>query len=1222
MSEINLELIGGEPRVFLDIAEAREWVQVRELEHLKEINIPFQGRDQELQHYREFLEQDYQKICIIYGAGGIGKTRFLLEGAEKIALPNGRQVLWANVATLETTSSSFDGLVIKRPTLFLIDEPEDPKKLKALVEQLASGRTKNWQVAIAVRSFNDPVLRYFQSPRIQQIVKKLELAPLQQNPATAFCEKLLELGSLREKTPDWRTAAAKKIAQWYGGYPIWMAIAINVLEKNGNLEAIPQETQELASEYLEEIITKQQTIPQEKVLNLLQWVALLHTVNREETAVIKFIQTKVGCNPAELERYFRSLSDRKIIFARGARDRLLEIKPDILADYILRDWLIESDNQGASKLIASHYANEIIQEVSTILDASENLELPKFLLRGIARFELIQQSLKQPINILQILLEDWYDRVPSMKARQKLTYLNLLDEISFGHVSEVLDLLRAILNSTSETETISTIFGEITTTHDHVILALPSIVYNTARYAQNNLEQNKALLLLCDLVIKENSIRPQGLPNDGKRADTILSRIITGSREFLSNFSKSAFAKAIELLENIRSEQKISDEQKLRINALIKPLLSLEQENTSFDGRTITVQRWFITPDESNESRWGIRNSLCKTIQEILSERKLPPPEATILWDLLNYAYGEINQILLELSRDTSDKPPEYQEFHIALSHDLQWIANLLNSHTLDIQEITAARRVWDWHYKFKKFAELAEIAEKCENLFKQNQLFPQYAPLITEDYALSWQKHGENLESWATETSQKLINENVSQSIHEFVQNGIKFLGNPDQVSRLFVVAYRLGVQAQDSPVICSFVEESLKLDVKDSEFQFATRVAHSWIRSTRQNNPAHTTKLLELLLQWVKADEQVVQLIQAIYESAWLIDIPEQEVEIVLQQGEHFLRANSAVSFIGLLGSIFPFSSSEKIQNTIEITLGKLEKLDRQQLSMGLGAFLQSLNYAMRNYIKRHNDQKIKPQIPNSLRTWVLNQVLHLPDIDNLSSINVQYLQELLQILGKPNLTWLVHAIEKRVQLISESNSHHIQILPGQKRLSQWITPISVEQNDDTTRSLMRKLLSYADSNPILGYRLPQYLVDTDPKGIITPDLVLEKLTDPNVREDPNKIWQWAKFAGYYPDNSIAWYKIAHEVCSLAVRFGDRYKYSIFHALTNPEPKMSVSLIGEISPTLENAVEVAKDRLESEKDPDLLPFWQWMLKVAQEDLSREVERVTQENDEWQQIS
>ena len=756
MSEINWELISGEPRVFLDIAEAREWVQVRELEHLKEINIPFQGREQELQHYREFLEQDYQKICIIYGAGGIGKTRFLLEGAEKIALPKGRQVLWANVATLETTSSSFDGLVIKRPTLFLIDEPEDPKKLKALVEQLASGRTKNWQVAIAVRSSNDPVLRYFQSPRIQQIVKKLELAPLQQNPATAFCEKLLELGSLREKTPDWRTAAAKKIAQWYGGYPIWMAIAINVLEKNGNLEAIPQETQELASEYLEEIITKQQTIPQEKVLNLLQWVALLHTVNREETAVIKFIQTKVGCNPAELERYFRSLSDRKIIFARGTRDRLLEIKPDILADYILRNWLIESDNQGASKLRASHYANEIIQEVSTILDASENLELPKFLLRGIARFELIQQSLKQPINLLQILLEDWYDRVPTMKARQKLTYLNLLDEISFAHVSEVLDLLRAILNSTSETETISTIFGERTTTHDNVILGLPWIVYNTSHYAQNNQEQSKALSLLCDLVIKENSIRPQGLPNDGKRAGTILSIIITGSREFLSNFSKSAFAKAIELLGNIRSEQKISDEQKLRINALIKPLLSLEQENTSFDGRTITVQRWFITPDESDESRWGIRNSLCKTIQEILSERKLPPAEATILWDLLHYAYGEINQVLLELSRDLSVIPPEYQEFHIALSHGLQWIADLLNSHTLDIQEITAARQVWDWHCKFKKFPELAEIAEKCENLFKQNQLFPQYAPLISRDYALP--KHNENLKEWVTKTSQNLI--------------------------------------------------------------------------------------------------------------------------------------------------------------------------------------------------------------------------------------------------------------------------------------------------------------------------------------------------------------------------------------------------------------------------------------------------------------------------------
>ena len=167
-----------------------------------------------------------------------------------------------------------------------------------------------------------------------------------------------------------------------------------------------------------------------------------------------------------------------------------------------------------------------------------------------------------------------------------------------------------------------------------------------------------------------------------------------------------------------------------------------------------------------------------------------------------------------------------------------------------------------------------------------------------------------------------------------------------------------------------------------------------------------------------------------------------------------------------------------------------------------------------------------------------------------------------------------------------------------------------------------MIQQLLSYIDANPILGYRLPRYLVDVDPQGIITPDLVLEKLRDPTIREDPRKIWQWAKFAGYYPDDSSAWYKIAREACSLAVRFGDRHKYSIFHALTNPEPKMWMSLVGEVAPTFENAVEVAKDRLESEKDWTLLPFWQWMLKVAEENLSREVERVTQENDEWQQIS
>ena len=230
--------------------------------------------------------------------------------------------------------------------------------------------------------------------------------------------------------------------------------------------------------------------------------------------------------------------------------------------------------------------------------------------------------------------------------------------------------------------------------------------------------------------------------------------------------------------------------------------------------------------------------------------------------------------------------------------------------------------------------------------------------------------------------------------------------------------MAYRLGVQAQDSPAIRSFVEEALKLDVKDSEFQFATRVAQSWINHIRllENNPSAIPDLLEEIIQWVTTSNQIVELIKTIYHNTWSINnIQEGEVAIVLRQKERFWQVNSSVDFIGLLGNIF-FSSPEQIKSTVEETL---ETLDSKRLSGGLGAFLEPLTYAIRS-----PNRNVKQIVSPSLRDWILNQVLCLPDIDNLSSTDIEYLHDVLKILGKPNLQWLVSAVEKRIQQIS--NSH----------------------------------------------------------------------------------------------------------------------------------------------------------------------------------------------------
>lgn len=1213
---------GGETRVFLGIAEAYEQIQkLQGFHHPHALNAHYQGRESELERYKNFIKNTTKKILVIHGPGGIGKTRFLLEGAKTQALTQGWDILWANVATMTTTSSWFMGIIPERPTLLLIDEPDDAKFLRTLVEQIFSGRASAWKVAIAVRSPNDMILNSLQETKMRHFVEELPLIPLEESAAFAFCKELLELGSLQVETSDWKEQAATWIANHYD-YPIWMAIAIKLLENKGNFDTMPQEVEGLAFEYLEEIIKQQQLFHSDKILNLLRWIALFETVNREDAEVIEWIRAKVAFkNTTELQRYFDSLISRNVIFERGARNRLLKIKPDVLADYILQNWLIYKTRYGDNE--PSSEALEIVTEVSEILkNSAEVSNIQKLLLRSLARFELNQQLYTNPVNILGILLVNWCEQVSAMNAREKLGYLNLLNEISFAHVSDVLTLLRQILASNSESEIVSTIFGQRIITHDDLILALPRIIYDTAPYAQTSSEQMTILSLLCDLVIKERDIanrRPQGLPNDGNRAEIILPRLIKGQLEFRGGFETSALDKANDLLQNIYLQGNITQDQELLLNTLVKPLLSIEQESTSFDGRRIKIQRWTITV---GQSEWQIKDSLRTKIKEILLEKKLQSTQATLLWNLLAYAHREINRaisysedhttitedLLLEAefsnshSSDIQKSTVSYynaqsEEFRTVLIQDLQWVANLLESQNVDIQELAAAREIWDWHHKFDKDPEVKKLAIQCKSLFKDSELFPQYAPLI------SWENH-EDLVQWASKLSKKIVTSNNSQNIHDFVQNGVKFLGNPDQVSRLFIVASHLGTKAHQSQSVHKFVEEALQLAIETPEFQFTTRLCQSWIWTTRQNNPPAIITVLKQLLEWVNTSEKIVQLIQVIYEGTGLI-ITELEVAIVLEQQEHFLQTNSAVRFLGLLGGIF-FSSLEQIKNTVETTLNEL---DRKQLSTALSAFLQSLDYAMRSLTKN-----LEQAVNHSLKNWILNLVLRLPDIDDLGSTSVHHVQDFLKMLGKPDLEWLVNTVEKRIQMVSEADGSNIRVLPSRERLSQWIAPISSEQAGDITiRNFIAKLLSYTDYSPML-YGFPRYLVDIDPTGIITADLVVEKLTDPKIRENPRKIYQWSKFAGYYPDDSPAWRKIAHEACSLAVRFDDRHKYSIFHALTNPDPKMSISTIGEVPANFQMVVETAQQRLKAETDSILIPFREWMLQLAQAELTSEIERVKEE--------
>ena len=205
--EIDRPFFQNETRVFLTLPEAREQVASQEPFLKRSSPMPLVGRRDELHQVDRFMLSD-SKFLVIHGAGGVGKTRLLIEAGEQVASTGRWHVLWANAATMLSSGTWFSGIVPERPTLLLVDEPDDEQLMKILDEQQSS-RAANWKVAIAVRSPKDPVMRWLGGSRTRKRVHKISLDVLRPNEAEQMCKDLLSSGPLGARGDEWCREVAR-----------------------------------------------------------------------------------------------------------------------------------------------------------------------------------------------------------------------------------------------------------------------------------------------------------------------------------------------------------------------------------------------------------------------------------------------------------------------------------------------------------------------------------------------------------------------------------------------------------------------------------------------------------------------------------------------------------------------------------------------------------------------------------------------------------------------------------------------------------------------------------------------------------------------------------------------------------------------------------------------------------------------------------------------------
>ncbi|MCU0691190.1 MAG: ATP-binding protein, partial [Polyangiaceae bacterium] len=427
--EIHRSFFENETRVFLSIPEVRERLPGQEPFLRRGELGPFCGRTAEKTAIREFLLSN-KLFLVVHGAGGTGKTRLLVDAGGEIAGDGEWQVLWANVESLAATGSWFEAVVPERATLLLVDEPSDEALLQQLAEQLGGrfGRAANWKVVIAVRSPKDPVLRFLRGARMKQRVEELPLSPLPSADAEELCFQLLRTGKRAELPDEAKRDAARQLSRRFARHPVWLTLAVQHLEDRGDLNQVPNDAETLADEYLTEIERSQTDAAPESVRTMLRWVALFGAVNREDDTAVRLIGEPCGITSlVDVRERLAALVRRRALTERGARNRFVEIKPDVLRDHVLLRWLAR--DVGAGHLEVSDNGKQLL---ATVLDATLKgglSALGRAILQSLARTEFILRLGGHEVGLLSTFFGSLEMSIPTMATSQRLTLPDVVKAI-------------------------------------------------------------------------------------------------------------------------------------------------------------------------------------------------------------------------------------------------------------------------------------------------------------------------------------------------------------------------------------------------------------------------------------------------------------------------------------------------------------------------------------------------------------------------------------------------------------------------------------------------------------------------------------------------------------------------------------------------------------------------------------------------------------------------
>jgi hypothetical protein len=1178
---------GGRTRAFISLSEHLDSLRSREVLP-RAYDVPVHGRYDELDRIRSFVKAPEERVLLIHGPGGVGKSRLLYESAKLLWSEGLIHDVHCATPNLAHGTDWYAEIIAENPAMVLLDDPDDAGVIERMLAELRH-RTKRWKVLVATRTSNQPLITKLTNPRESVLADPLELRSLDEDSATRLASNLVET---LDRPPEVRDQLVPWLVRTCGA-PIWMTVAVRLLEEGTALSDLPKDSFAIATRYVQE--SREHTNPDiadhRQVLAVLRWIALYRRISREDKQLMRGIAIKTGLHSADrLNRVIDDLGRRRVVTLYGVNHRMCEIRPDVVRDHILLDWLTYERPDG--ERVPTSDAIELADKIADTGLHDDALPHLEHLLRMLGRSEYL---IDPPVRLLDPIA----DAITTLAetAKDTLTLrraLQLMSAIAFFRPCHAVRLARTLRTSdVFEAREPSGLPSARVITLAALRSELSSLLFSAAHAATSSSERSDILRELMVLIALERQCSPhRGTFSTRATAGDTLARIIHSRRAFRSVFDLEAATLVEERLKAVASDD---DDALHATSVLIRALIAIERQD-EYPGPerySRTLQRYRIRSD----GRLGPLVASVRThLWAIATAVNRTTTEGRFAWALLEVLHRELN-------RCQSD--PGWRAL---LTDDFERCHAVVSGEAPQVEDAQGARALWDWHLHYEQDDEVRESAERCEEAYRSH---PEVSPYVELFGGPPSADDAKALE-WAT----KLAHTGSKDAIVVFFRRALRYTSTCSEAWRSSYVtdfARTLGRAHGGERSVHEFALETLAVGPASEQFPCALEIVRGWLHTLRSAaRGGELAGVLEALFAAVSA-ETATRCLRSLYADCG----PVVARALLPEELMIFERVVSAVDL--------------DVATRFRLIGHFLALVPARALAAASAAFdtlapSEQATAALELWEAYHACICVDEAQPSE---EVIDRLLELtalvPDLGFLRRHSSWEAEQLLESTRRKPIRWLVDLIHRRLLTYADrspeadlgSISKAVSILPPpDSLLLQVVEPVGAAgARDELSRAALHDLLAIDDGNAAI-YSLPRFVSKLDPHGHIVPSLITERIAALPSSITVDAIWAWARYGSPYPMKTTAWRTIAIAACECldSHRIPRDDHQDVFAALVDHSGTSSVRRQGDPDPGLQAALREAHAALEQETVPVLRPFWIWHARCVESSLEHDQAR----SEEW----